>query len=428
MKNKAVPLLLSGTLLLQSCVVMNYKLRNELDHPESEKAPAREIRYKVVVNGQSAWNYRSTPELDPEGRRAYELSYSKITRKVFDKKGLAAKEVNELKDVNFRIEVCITPFAGALPQEYLLGFTFFIIPVWGTRPTEFTYTFEHVGVKKPHSYYVDLKSYAHWLCLPVFWVNFITMNETKGYKNALSNYLENALPEGIIIEDPPPSSTQPISVSKYNTFIYYGNKAIDEGCWNKAERAFRLAMTQVEGGNLSPKYRAKVLYGFGKTRLNMGDFDEAATLLEQAMEADEGLPDGVTLLNDRASLSNAYYEQGRFDDAAKLFEQVLQIAKKLPDADNASSIYALADLSAEYYEHGRFQDGAKLLHQISRLYPRHADQLRLQNKKELKQIFSDYAAELRKLGEEQEAGELELFAVKICLKRRTNPRQENKAE
>ncbi len=77
----------------------------------------------------------------------------------------------------------------ALEQEYCTGLTFGLIPSWGTRPNEFCYTFELVGEKAAHCYYIDGKSYNHVILFPLFLINLITLDESRVYRKALHNYL-----------------------------------------------------------------------------------------------------------------------------------------------------------------------------------------------------------------------------------------------
>jgi hypothetical protein len=115
--------------------------------------------------------------------------YCKSAQKVFDQEKIAAMCTTNKEEATFLVNIKATPFRSALPQEYLTGLSFGLIPSWGTRYDEYTYTFEKVGEKKAHSYYVHSKSYNHLILFPIFWIDFIIYDESKAYEKSLRNYL-----------------------------------------------------------------------------------------------------------------------------------------------------------------------------------------------------------------------------------------------
>ena len=98
------------------------------------------------------------------------------------------------KDDDATLEIHIKHLSqlSALPQEWLTGLSFGLIPSWGTRESEYTYSFKEKSTGKSHTYMVDSKSYNHLILFPVFWVSFFTLNEKRVYKNALTNFLEHS--------------------------------------------------------------------------------------------------------------------------------------------------------------------------------------------------------------------------------------------
>ena len=74
----------------------------------------------------------------------------------------------------------------------LVVYTFGLIPSWGTRPNEYTYTFSNISNGASHEYSIDNVSFNHLVLFPVFWVTFLTLDESKEFESALENFIENS--------------------------------------------------------------------------------------------------------------------------------------------------------------------------------------------------------------------------------------------
>ena len=180
-------------LLLQACTIAHFNLRDELNHPEPQNKRIRTITYHVSVKACSVFNtrIRECTDSDLECIRA---RYCKATQEVFDRATISATCVTNVENASFLIDINMAPFRGALEQEYCTGLTFGLIPSWGTRSNECVYTFENIGAKPSHSYHLDQISYNHLLLFPAFWVNLLTLDESRFYKRALNNYLLSTVP------------------------------------------------------------------------------------------------------------------------------------------------------------------------------------------------------------------------------------------
>lgn len=188
MKPLLLLFLLVVSLLLQSCTVAYFSIDNELTKPSLQYKQEHKVAYYVSVTGQPVYK-TMTREYSPQKLQNMCAWYGELTQKVFDREGLVASCTTNKEEASFLIAVKATPFRSALPQEYLTGLSFGLIPSWGTRYDEYSYTFEKTGEKKAHSYYVNAKSYNHLILFPIFWVDFFTCDESRVYEKALRNYL-----------------------------------------------------------------------------------------------------------------------------------------------------------------------------------------------------------------------------------------------
>lgn len=416
-------------ILLQSCAVMNYKLRNQLDLPSPPDIQKREVKYAISVNGQPVWATLRKPEVEGHELEELRVKYRKATQQVFDKEGTASTYVKKRSEATFLIDIMATPYSGSTsvyPGLWLSGMTLYLIPGRGTDPNEHSYTFEEIGIKKAHSYYADLTTYTHWVFLPAFWVSYITANEERTYQSALRNYLQNTPPAKPVSVEPAPENSRFMSEGKCEYYLFEGDESLEMGHWGKSERAYRRAMVQVEGGRLSPEYRSRTLQGLGHVKMAMNDYDVAVRFYSEALEAEtEASPDTIQILG---NISIALYELEKTARAEITTIEILEISGELHNSDSRLVMENLTDLAHKYSKQGRVEEGYRLMHRIYEVYSQHANRLKLQEKKELKQVFSDYAAEFRELGQDQKAEELESLAAKISLERQTSALQKNSEE
>lgn len=180
--------LLGASLLLQSCTVMYFTVENKLTKTAPKLQQDGGVTYYVSVDGQPIQRTR-TPKLSPERIEAMRVRYCKSAQEVFDREKILAMCTTNKEEATFLVNIKAKPFCSALPQEYLTGLSLGLIPSWGTRYDEYAYTFEWVGKKKAHNYYVNSKSYNHLILFPIFWIDFFTCDESRVYEKTLLNYL-----------------------------------------------------------------------------------------------------------------------------------------------------------------------------------------------------------------------------------------------
>jgi hypothetical protein len=171
-------------LMLSSCTISHLQIRNKLSKSPQQYSSPCNIKYSVDV----------TSSHETKGNRLQKLSdkYVQVTGEVLSKRGCTAIYVQTRGEADFRVRVNRSISYGALPQEWLTGLSFGIIPSWGKRTSQLTYSFEDTRTKKKHDYHIDQKSFNHLVVLPVVWVNFITLNQSRVYRRALVNFLEGS--------------------------------------------------------------------------------------------------------------------------------------------------------------------------------------------------------------------------------------------
>ena len=180
-----------AALLLSSCSVSHYQIRDRLSNASKEHGEPCDIKYSLDITGstQPTWGPRESKE---DELRKLRSKYIESTQEVLNKKGCTTTYVQTEGEANFKIRVERSPYFRTLPQDWLTGLSFGLIPSWGTLPGQYIYTFEDTKTKKQHNYHIDKKSYAHLILFPVFWVTFITSDEFSVYEKALTNFIEGS--------------------------------------------------------------------------------------------------------------------------------------------------------------------------------------------------------------------------------------------
>ena len=93
-------------------------------------------------------------------------------------------------DNTLLVKVTEQKLLSALPQEWLTGLSFGLIPSWGTRPEQWKFEFQQGEYAR--KYVVDDTRFNHIIAFPVFWISFPLMNIEKEYVKALREYAENS--------------------------------------------------------------------------------------------------------------------------------------------------------------------------------------------------------------------------------------------
>jgi tetratricopeptide (TPR) repeat protein len=273
-------------LLFQSCSIVHYQVRNELHDPSDGFKGACNIQYFVSVEGIPRQITR-TPTYDEERLKKDKDEYRHATQEILTQKGCTAEVVETEKDANLKIHIIISPFWSALPQEWLTGLSFGLIPSWGTRPGEYVYVFEDKDAKKGHSYFIDQKTYNHLILFPLIWVNWITPDRIDAYQKALTNFMESSE-----TRDPAEKLSAGLEL-----FDHYGYPLPAEGLIHEAIEIYQKGDKQIE---LAEAYR---IYGFF--------FRSEGIEKWQSFYEERGFKDPSATVGNRYEKSIEYFEKAK---------------------------------------------------------------------------------------------------------------------
>jgi len=182
----------TAALLLSSCTVAHYEIRNGVTNASQEHGEPCDIKYSLYISSGSRTNTFGVRESKEDQLEKLKSKYIESTNEVLNKRGCTATYIITEEDANFKVRVERLLTISALPQEWLTGLSFGLIPSWGTRRSEYIYTFEDTKIKKKHNYYIDEKSYNHLILFPVSLVIFVTLDEFNVYETALTNFVEGS--------------------------------------------------------------------------------------------------------------------------------------------------------------------------------------------------------------------------------------------
>lgn len=177
-------------LSLSSCSVVTYDIREE--QPEVESVGTCNIAFSLNLQSGSSTNSFSKQPHEIEALQALEEDYIKSTLSTLKELGCSAKQASSIEDSNFSINVSRQLQLSALPQEWLTGLSFGLIPSWGTKYGQYVFTFTHNESGQSYSYQIDQNNYNHIILFPVFWVTFFTADEQRAYTNALTNFIKSS--------------------------------------------------------------------------------------------------------------------------------------------------------------------------------------------------------------------------------------------
>jgi len=191
LQSRATVLFILIVLSLPSCTVAYYETRNALS---GSGAPAHrqecDIKYSVVVASESHTSTYGVRKTDEHQFAKLRSKYTESTKMVLSRGTCRPTFVEDEDEADFKVRVERSLGVSALPQEWLTGLSFGLIPSWGTRPSQYAYTVEDRRAKRRHRYVVDEKFYSHLVLFPVFWLMFFTLDEFAVYERALVNFID----------------------------------------------------------------------------------------------------------------------------------------------------------------------------------------------------------------------------------------------
>jgi tetratricopeptide (TPR) repeat protein len=341
--------MLIGALMLQSCTIAHFSVENMLNNPLPEHKQSSKVSYYVSVDGQMLQRTRTHPKYDPQRLEEMRTRYCKSTQEAFDREGLIATCTTNKENASFIVDIKATPFRSALPQEYLTGLSFGLIPSWGTRYDEYRYTFEEIGVKKAHSYYINTKSYNHLFLFPIFWIDFITMDESRVFRKTLHNYLTHAVESNNISAGTPDRADRPN--------IRQGLRWHQRGEYDKAISIFTSVLT------INPT-NVYALAGRGDSWAEKKEYTYALADYDRAILAS---PSMARLYYHRGVCWYEYAKRGKWYDGDKLPNAVADYTKAIAlDPTNVAAYINRANIN---YMMGNFEQALDDYDKILKLTP-----------------------------------------------------------
>jgi non-specific serine/threonine protein kinase/serine/threonine-protein kinase len=112
-----------------------------------------------------------------------------------------------------------------------------------------------------------------------------------------------------------------------------------------------------------PMTRSRLMNTIGKVYQNLGLYDEAAPLLEQALELRRGVTgsDDVGSASLLSDLADLYIDKGQYDDAEKMLTSALSVMDtKSGQTDNLKLATSINELASVYRRQGRYDLAAPL--------------------------------------------------------------------
>lgn len=182
--------LILSTFFLSGCSIITYDLRDEL--PKGEEQSSCNISFALDLKSGSHTNTFGAKPHEIEALEKLNQHYVASTLNTLSNLGCKASQAPSVAEANFTIQVSRQLQLSALPQEWLTGLSFGLIPSWGTKYGQFVFTFTNNGSGHSYSYTVDQNNYNHIILFPVFWVLFFTANEQKAYISALTNFIKSS--------------------------------------------------------------------------------------------------------------------------------------------------------------------------------------------------------------------------------------------
>lgn len=175
---------------LQGCTVAYYKTDDNLNtFRENTSEKSCVINYSLAISAERRKLTTGTKEMISWANEA-KAKYLASSEKVFKEQDCSANYEEDEGKASFIINVKIFPYHSALPQEWLTGLSFGLIPSWGTRQKEYTYAFTNKVESTHQLYSIDNVSFSHIVLFPVFWITFWTPDELRAFEKALENFIK----------------------------------------------------------------------------------------------------------------------------------------------------------------------------------------------------------------------------------------------
>jgi len=178
--------------ITQSCTVANYHLRDALSNNDQKHSGICDINFSLILESSYHTNTFGTKNTNHKELTEIKNKYITSTIDALHDIGCNAIHTENTESSNFKIHIKRQQSVSALPQEWLTGLSFGLIPSWGTRPEQFLFSFKSINTEKSYIYTVDSKSYNHLILFPIFWVTFFIADEYSTFQKAITNFVKKS--------------------------------------------------------------------------------------------------------------------------------------------------------------------------------------------------------------------------------------------
>jgi len=176
--------------VLQGCV--SYTLRDITSDATTKEHATERLALRVCptefvlqARGSSYTNSFGEREFHPDAVLWLERTFSALTEGVLHEHTCSGeRQATAAGSGTLHIEVIQYTHLSALPQEWLTGLSFGLIPSWGTRPEQWKFVFAMNDVQKVFA--VDKTTFAHIAVLPFVW---LSEDVETSYKKALVTFM-----------------------------------------------------------------------------------------------------------------------------------------------------------------------------------------------------------------------------------------------
>ena len=189
-KNILVLLIFVLIPLLQSCSISYFRHQDKLlDKGNNLRSLDCEINYSLNIKSTLATNSFGTIE-NTKNSNNIKSDYRSSVERVLENHNCVVKYETDQANSNFQIFINDSPNISALPQEWLTGLSFGLIPSWGKRPAELSFEFIDKISMSSKTYIIDTISINHISLFPIFWLTFFTLDDKKMFEQSLAHFIK----------------------------------------------------------------------------------------------------------------------------------------------------------------------------------------------------------------------------------------------
>ena len=178
-------------LFLSSCA--SYQIRelsnNDAPHKLSETCYNK---YSITISSFTYTNSFGSVQSDESEIERLKSEYIASTKKVLNRDGCNPVYTTNESEANLKVRIERSLYLSALPQEWLTGLSLGLIPSWGTRRSQYIYTFIDTETKTAKSYALDVTTYLHLFFIFASLNSDNKSDEFRVYEKTLIKYIKGS--------------------------------------------------------------------------------------------------------------------------------------------------------------------------------------------------------------------------------------------